>query len=265
MKICLHIHSNYSHDSKLSVAKIIEYAKELGYDAIAITDHNTVRGSIEAKKYGDNNIKVIIGAEFSTQYGHVLAYFIDDSIEKDTLKISNYRYDFYELVKNVRKINGLLILAHPFNSKLKDNLEILKYLDGIERYNSRLDSFYWKQKSERFIRPLLNKEDFIYLAGCDAHSLEEMKHCFMLTEDFLLTEDSFKKALSQKSIICYKNNVNFNIAKTKFNNLKKLRTKFLLINSIRIIVGILENIYNKTAGCKEYETIYIGEESQQKV
>ena len=47
-----------------------------------------------------------------------------------------------------------------------------------------------------------------------------MKHCFMLTEDFLLTADSFKKALSQKSIICYKNNVNFNIAKTKFNNLK---------------------------------------------
>ena len=87
----------------------------------------------------------------------------------------------------------------------------------------------------------------------------------MLTEDFELTTDSFKKALSQKSIICYKNNVNFNIAKTKFNNLKKLRTKFLLINSIRIIVGILENIYNKTAGCKEYETIYIGEESQQKV
>lgn len=82
MKVCLHIHSEYSHDSKIPVRKIIEYAKSLGYDVIAITDHNTVRGSIEAKKYGDNKIKIIPGAEFSTQYGHILAYFIDDSIEK---------------------------------------------------------------------------------------------------------------------------------------------------------------------------------------
>ncbi|HOQ17667.1 MAG: PHP domain-containing protein [Epulopiscium sp.] len=265
MKVCLHIHSEYSHDSKIPVRKIIEYAKSLGYDVIAITDHNTVRGSIEAKKYGDNKIKIIPGAEFSTQYGHILAYFIDDSIEKNTPRITKQQYDFYELVKNVKHVNGLLILAHPFNSRLKEKMEILRYLDGIERYNSRIDSFYWRRKSEKLIRTLLNQENLTYLAGTDAHSLEELKHCFVVTEDFELTTDSFKKALSKKNIIYYKPNVNFNIARAKFHNTKHISPKFLMINGVRFLFGIIENIYNKTTGCRQYETLCFSKENQSKI
>jgi predicted metal-dependent phosphoesterase TrpH len=45
MKISLHIHSEYSADARQTVKSIIEESGRLGYDAIAVTDHNTVAGS----------------------------------------------------------------------------------------------------------------------------------------------------------------------------------------------------------------------------
>ncbi|HEU0050779.1 MAG TPA: DNA polymerase III subunit alpha, partial [Patescibacteria group bacterium] len=61
----LHVHSMYSlYDAIGGVDEIVERAKELGYDAIALTDHNALYGAIEfyeaATKAG---IKPILGIE----------------------------------------------------------------------------------------------------------------------------------------------------------------------------------------------------------
>ena len=50
MKLSLHIHSKYSHDSKASVGEILEAAEKSGFDVTAITDHNTAAGGLEALK-----------------------------------------------------------------------------------------------------------------------------------------------------------------------------------------------------------------------
>ncbi|NLK20706.1 MAG: PHP domain-containing protein [Epulopiscium sp.] len=262
MKLCLHIHSEHSHDCDLPVKDIVDTAKGLGYNAIAVTDHNTAKGGVEALQYEDESICIIPGAEFSTQYGHILTYFIDESIEKNTLKIDSRRFDFYSLIENVHKLNGVIILAHPFNSKLKDNMDILKYVDGIERYNSRMDSFYWKTKSNNFIKPILNRDDFIYLGGPDAHSLTELNNCYTITEKFHPNPESFKDALKAKSIIYYRNTVNYAIARAKFHNARNPGMGFIIKNGIRIIYGILEVAYNKIMRCKEYENICIGKEDK---
>lgn len=259
--MCLHIHSEYSHDSDVPVKEIIQTAKTLGYDAISITDHNTARGSMEALQYSDEQISIIPGAEFSTQYGHILAYFIDESIEKETPKLDGKRFDFYKLIENVRKQNGILVMAHPYNGKLKDHMEVLDYLDGIERYNARLDSFFYKTKSDRFVKTLLNRKGFIYLGGPDAHSLKELSHCYTATEDFTVEPKAFKEVLQNKSVIYYKNSVNYNIAKAKFHNMKGFKPKSMLKNGVRMLFGIIEIVYNKITRCKEYETICIGKEN----
>lgn len=261
MKMCLHIHSEYSHDSDVPVKDLIHTAKLLGYDIISITDHNTSKGSMEALQYADEQISIIPGAEFSTQYGHILAYFIDEAIEKDTPKLDAKRFDFYKLVENVKKENGILILAHPFNSKLKDNMEVLNYIDGVERYNSRLDSFFYKTKSNKFVKSLLNREGYIYLGGPDAHSLKELTHCYTVTDDFTLEAEAFKRTLQNNSVIYYKNSINYTIAKAKFHNMKNFKPKFILKNSVRMMFGIIEAVYNKITRCKEYENICIGKEN----
>ncbi|NLM13452.1 MAG: PHP domain-containing protein [Epulopiscium sp.] len=262
MKMCLHIHSRYSHDSDVPVREIIHEAERLGYDVISITDHNTVKGSLEALQYNDSTVSVIPGAEFSTEFGHVLAYFIDDSIEKNTPMIDEKRFDFYKLIENIRTMNGVIILAHPFNSKLKEHMEILNDIDGIERYNARLDSFYFKNKSGTFIKLLLNRKNFIYLGGPDAHSLEELRHCYTVTKNFSLTPEDFKKALIRQSIVYYKTSVNYAIARAKFHNIKRFKPKYIIKNIIRMMYGILEIVYTKVLRCRQYEIIYIGKESK---
>ena len=61
----LHVHSHYSLLDGLSkIEELLDYTKELGMDAVAITDHGNMHNVIEfykaAKKKG---IKAIIGME----------------------------------------------------------------------------------------------------------------------------------------------------------------------------------------------------------
>lgn len=80
-KIDLHTHTYFS-DGQHSPEELIIKAKEAGIDIIAISDHDTVDGIVEAveagKKYG---VEVIPGLEISSDIKdrevHLLAYFFD--------------------------------------------------------------------------------------------------------------------------------------------------------------------------------------------
>jgi hypothetical protein len=96
-KIDLHIHSTFS-DSDLTIEDIFKIARLKELSAIAITDHDTVDGMEEAKRFSAiYGIELIEGIELSTQKDdtevHMLGYFLDSSNPK--LK---------EELKNVRKL-----------------------------------------------------------------------------------------------------------------------------------------------------------------
>ena len=148
MKISIHIHSEYSSDSKQTVASIIEESRRLGYDAIAITDHNTVAGSLAALDMKPDDIRVIVGAEFSTEKGHILALFIDDTVEK-SCPVKNSRfgavYDFDALTEKVRAQGGLLFLAHPLHSEAPRDHLLLR-ASRSELINGRVGSGHTGKK-----------------------------------------------------------------------------------------------------------------------
>ncbi len=68
----LHTHSNFSFlDAGSSVESLIDRAKALGYDALALTDHNGLYGAVRFYKYAmEVGIKPIIGAEMTMEDGH---------------------------------------------------------------------------------------------------------------------------------------------------------------------------------------------------
>jgi predicted metal-dependent phosphoesterase TrpH len=77
----LHMHTTHS-DGTNTPREILELAKSAGISEIAITDHDTITGSIEAKTYiNDYNIRLIPGIELTTMlngaFAHVLGYYID--------------------------------------------------------------------------------------------------------------------------------------------------------------------------------------------
>ena len=87
--IDLHVHSTAS-DGTCSPAQVPELAKKAGLAAIALTDHDTVKGVAEAVKAGQAlGLRVIPGIELSSNYQgteiHILGLFVNPQ-DPDFLK-----------------------------------------------------------------------------------------------------------------------------------------------------------------------------------
>ena len=81
-KYCdLHTHSTFS-DGTFTPTELVEEAERIGLGAIALTDHNSVRGVPELLKAAEGKtVKAIGGVELSTDYGatelHIIGLFIE--------------------------------------------------------------------------------------------------------------------------------------------------------------------------------------------
>ncbi len=268
MKISVHIHSEYSEDAKQTVSSIIERCCDLGFDAIAITDHNTAAGSLQAAGILANagkltaegpkppDIKVITGAEFSTDKGHILALFINNDIEKSCRKLGNV-YDFEDLVLKVRHQGGLLFLAHPLESKAPDDPSFVACLDGYELVNGRINSGF-KNKHAKELSEIL-KVRFpgkALIGGSDAHTKAELGNVFMTScaadiKEGLLHADTIHFAKSS-------------IARMRWSNIannRNRRLKFYLRQTAAMIQGLFYDLGNRIRG-KSYEVIRVREETE---
>lgn len=147
--IDLHIHSTYS-DGTCSVNEIIEKAKQIGLNQIAITDHNILKGSIEAKSL--NLIDCIVGTELSVDYKgsevHLLAYFPNGSDYKNVQFIIN-EGNAYKKIAIMETIEILNEMGFEL-----DVTELSKYSKGfINRVHvcmAMMDHGYIKSINEGF-------------------------------------------------------------------------------------------------------------------
>ena len=112
-----HVHTNFS-DGILSPKNVIDRAKKNNVSILAITDHDTVDGIIEAISVAnDKDIKLIPGIELSCNYNnesiHLLGFFKDDS------------YKSQELLNILNEIkNRRIIRAKNMIEKLKEKFDI---------------------------------------------------------------------------------------------------------------------------------------------
>lgn len=113
----LHMHSVHS-DGTLTIKKLLDYAKSKHLDIIAITDHDSTEGVMEAIEYGKEiNIKVIPGMELSTEHNgesvHVLGYFnreIPEEIKEFSRQQHAFRRDrIYRMAQNMVELYGFKI------------------------------------------------------------------------------------------------------------------------------------------------------------
>lgn len=139
----LHIHTTYSWDGTATVSAVLKQAADYtGLNVIAITDHDEVRGALEAVELAPGyGIEVIPGEEVSSADGHVLALWIQKKIPA--------RLSLRETVSRIGEQGGLAIAAHPMargTSSLKsetilqalEDTDIARILVGIEVFNAGL-------------------------------------------------------------------------------------------------------------------------------
>jgi predicted metal-dependent phosphoesterase TrpH len=226
MILDLHIHSKYSFDSILEPKRIIKVAKKRGLDGIAITDHNTIKGSIEAKKINSNpDFLVIVGSEINTEIGDITGLFL-----KEEIKSRNSM----EVIEEIKKQGGIVVLPHPFRGhKLNDKL--ISAVDVIESFNSRsgrIENEMSAKLAKRCNKPVI--------AGSDAHFSSEIGAGKIIIKNSCNTKNIRTKILKREveiSVIyspIYLQPLSQMIKSIKVGDYKKIPFQFYnLINSFK--------------------------------
>ncbi len=170
--------------SQSTIEGILKTARKKGLRGIAITDHNTIKGSLNAAKTGKKyGIVAVPSVEVHSKQGHILAYNIAEPIKK--------RMDFGETIEKIHDQGGLAVCAHPLLKIMGVGKKRIKFFDGIECINAR----EWKILP----KSLLGKKQFM-VAGTDAHTLKEIGNVVtVFQEDFSNAEEMMELLRKMKS------------------------------------------------------------------
>lgn len=186
----MHFHTAYSHDCNTPVKKIIARAKALDI-YVAITDHNRIRGVIDAHKTAEGRKRIIPGIEVTTKENKdILLWFYElkDLVRfyekkilphmkmKSSLRSNKTKITMIELLLDAADEHCVIAIPHPFASSIKNSYrffrkrtELFQYIHAIEAINetmnhrANLSSLGWAVHHRKTTT-----------AGSDGHSLNRM-------------------------------------------------------------------------------------------
>lgn len=181
----IHIHSSVG-DGMADIPELLNWVeRETKLDVIAITDHDDIKGSYQARELvekGNYRFDTVIGMEVTTRQGHLLALFLEKPVPS-----------LQSLMKTIEAIHnqgGLCIVPHPMSwltysvgQRLLDKIAASRdpgiYLDGIEIINSTIAGRVCRGKAKR-----LNEMQYglAETGGSDAHFLTEVGSGYTLFE-----------------------------------------------------------------------------------
>ncbi len=165
----LHVHSHYSLlDGLAKIDDLVEKAKELGMDSLALTDHGVMYGAIEFyRKAMAAGIKPIIGTEL---------YFTPGSRFDKTAGKSDIRYHMVLLAKNKIGYHNLIKLVTK----------------------AHLEGFYYKPRIDKELLEKYNK-GLIFLTACIRGEIPDA----ILAEDWAKAKKTaleFKKLFGKDNV-----------------------------------------------------------------
>jgi len=175
----LHMHTDHSYDCATPVEVLLATARDQGFGAIAVTDHNEISGALEAQAQAESfGVKVIVGEEVKTACeGEVIGLFIKERIPRGL--------SLAETVAEIKRQGGVVYVPHPFDRMhsvpdYEHLLEILDAVDALEIYNPRVAISSFNDEAERFAA----KYRITAGAGSDSHVAQGLGSVRVRMRDF---------------------------------------------------------------------------------
>ena len=105
----LHCHTTES-DGDMTPTQLVDRALERGYEAIALTDHNTISGVETAVEYGaSRGLVVVKGIEWTTFWGHIVVTGGGSKLDWRTITPDNID----DCLAYAQEVGDMVTLAHP--------------------------------------------------------------------------------------------------------------------------------------------------------
>ena len=167
VRIDLHVHTRHSHDSAAPVESVLQRCRDNGLGLVAITDHDNIRGGLEARERAAG-FPVIVGEEIKSAQGDIIGLFLEEQVAP--------RLPALETVKRVKDQGGLVGVPHPFDRvrptamKKSALLEILPWVDFLEGFNAHTVLSRDNRKGVDFAA----EHSLPVVASSDSHSALEL-------------------------------------------------------------------------------------------
>jgi predicted metal-dependent phosphoesterase TrpH len=162
----LHMHTLHSWDCTTSIDDLLDAALAAGLGALAVTDHNTIAGGVEARARAIERglpLHVVVGSELKTaSEGEVIGLFLHEEIERGL--------SFAETIGEIRAQGGVVYVPHPFDRfhSTPDESVLRRHvasIDVLETANARL----WLERDNRRAERFAREHGLRRGAGSDAH------------------------------------------------------------------------------------------------
>ncbi len=186
LKLDLHIHSTYSHDSFNSIDVIHKRLNDLNFDGYALTDHDSIDGlNYACDESGD--LVFIPALEISAKGCHIIAL--------DPVEMVKPFLGMAETVDLIHDQGATAILAHPYGLP-KSWVRIHEVrdsgFDAIEVANSaQIPYYYICEKNRR----LAEKLGLPMTGGSDSHISDTIGRSYTIIESDSRDPDDVIKAI----------------------------------------------------------------------
>jgi predicted metal-dependent phosphoesterase TrpH len=170
LRVELHCHTCHSHDSLLTPAALLAACRRRGLDRVAVTDHNTIAGALEAAALDPT--RVIVGEEILTARGELLAFFVREPVPPGLSP--------RETINRLRAQGAFISVSHPYDRARhgwaeRDLEALLPLVDALEVFNARS----WSGRANRRAAALAAAAGLPGTAGSDAHTASELGRAAM--------------------------------------------------------------------------------------
>lgn len=239
MKIDMHVHSDLSYDSTNTLSDIEGFAIERGLDGVALCNHNIFKVLFSDK------IIIIPAAEYSTDKGHILTYFLKEPIEEKIKKRENGLFCAHEVIREAHLQGAVCFLAHPFAPKKERSDDFFREIDGIEVINAKAHCSS-KKSCNKEAQRLCKKLEKPFCAGSDSHFPHEIGSAYTVFN--AASGDEIKSCLIKKNTVaqlCFQNPVKsaflrlcFNIKKQKSVIPSVLKVFYSFFVKAQLVFGI---------------------------
>jgi len=175
IRTLIHLHTNYSYDSDISLATLADFVQREGIGCVAVTDHDTIVGARRFRH--ETDAKVVVGEEVSTRDGHLIGLFLEEPIAPGM--------SASDTAIAIREQGGIVLLPHPFVEafscglgKIADGMVDL--IDAVEVNNAQNFLRRPDRKAERFA----DRHGLIPYVGADSHMQTSIAPCYQTMPDF---------------------------------------------------------------------------------